>query len=206
MKTLLKFALVIFCVFTFFQANSQVLFGPKVGLNLSTLTMKSSGMSIDPKTMTGFNVGLVCEIPIKANFFLQPGFIYSTKGSKYTVSGETMSISPTFIEIPVNGLVKFGAGSAKFLIFAGPYFAYGIGGSYKTPTESADINYGSGSNHDMKPFDIGLNIGAGVEINHFMITVQYGFGLANLAPVTDNDTEMKLGVIGISMAYMFGAK
>jgi len=58
----------------------------------------------------------------------------------------------------------------------------------------------------MKSFDFGLNFGAGIEISNFQISAQYGLGLTNLAPVTTNDAEMKVRVIGISMAYLLGGK
>ena len=93
---------------------------------------------------------------------------------------------------------------------AGPYFAYGIGGSYTfksaLSTVEDGINFGSGTEDDLKPFDIGLNFGGGVELSHFQLAVQYGLGLTNLAPVTDNDAEQKNKVITISLAYLFGVK
>jgi hypothetical protein len=58
----------------------------------------------------------------------------------------------------------------------------------------------------MKGFDFGLNVGAGVEINRFLVSVHYELGLANLAPVTTDNTEVKTRVIGISLAYLLGGK
>lgn len=206
MKNFLKLSFSICFIFVVTYTNAQIKFGPKAGLNLSTMTLKASGLSIDPKTMVGFNVGVILEITLKDNFILQPGVLFSTKGSKYSVLGSDMSISPSFLEIPINGLYKFDLGSAKLFLFAGPYFAFGVGGSYKTPDESKDISYGSGEDKDMKSFDFGLNFGAGIEISNFQISAQYGLGLTNLAPVTTNDAEMKVRVIGISMAYLLGGK
>jgi hypothetical protein len=58
----------------------------------------------------------------------------------------------------------------------------------------------------MKPFDLGLNIGAGVEITKIIISANYGFGLTNLSPTTSNDEKMKTRVFGLSVAYLFGGK
>ncbi|MDO9255962.1 MAG: porin family protein [Bacteroidales bacterium] len=146
------------------------------------------------------------EIPLKENFVLQPGILYSAKGSKYSVGEEDMTISPGFIEIPVNALYKFDVSSAKLFVLAGPYFAFGIGGNIETSEGSADIQFGSGDTKTMKAFDLGLNIGAGVEIKNFQFKVQYGLGLTNLAPVTENDAEMKVRTIGLTVAYLFGGK
>lgn len=73
---------------------------------------------------------------------------------------------------------------------------------FDTDEESHDICYGEGEDSDMKPFDFGLGFGAGVDLNGFIISLQYELGLANLAPV--DDTEMKINVFGFSLAYLFG--
>jgi hypothetical protein len=206
MKNVVKFTMALCLACFVVQAQAQVKFGPKVGLNLAKMTLKSSGIAIDPKTLTGFNVGAIAEFPLADNVFLQPGVLFSAKGSKYSVDVFEMKMTPGFIEIPVNALYKLDLSSAKLLLFAGPYFAFGISGSYEEDGESTDINFGSGEDNDMKPFDFGINLGVGAEIKNFQVSAQYGLGLANLAPVTSDDTEMKVKVIGISVAYLFGAQ
>jgi hypothetical protein len=193
-------------MFAVTNMQAQIKFGPKVGLNLSTMTLKSSGVSFDPKTYVGFNAGVIAEISLPANLALQPGIFYSAKGSKFTFGEESGTISPSFIEIPVNVLYKFDVGGLKIFVNAGPYFAYGIGGKIKSGSESQDIEFGSAEKDDLKPLDIGLNVGAGVEISNIIISANYGLGLANLSPVTTNDTEMKIKVIGFSLGYLFGGK
>ncbi len=206
MKKSFKFMLAICLMFVINYTQAQIKFGPKVGLNLSTMTMKASGISVDPITMAGFNIGVVSEIPLDNNFVLQPGLMYSTKGSKYEVSGSKMSISPTYIEMPINAMCKYSLGTKNLLAFAGPYLGVGFGGGYETPLGNDDINYGTGSYDDLRLVDFGLNIGAGIETGAFQITAQYGFSLTNLAPVTTNDEEAKNRVFGISVAYMLGGK
>lgn len=210
MKTTLKSLLVIIMMLAFTGLQAQVKFGPKVGMNLSTMTLKSSGISFDPKMLVGFHAGLISEIGLADNLKLQPGILYSSKGSKYeiTLFEETFdfSMAPAFIEVPVNLMYSFGPGDTKFNVFAGPYFAYGIGGKYKSEGESEDISFGTSEDDDMKPFDIGVNFGVGVNIKGFLISAQYGLGLANLTTEDTGDTEIKNQVIGISVGYLFGGK
>ena len=210
MKTSLKFLMALFLMFAMTAVHAQVKFGPKVGMNLSTMTLKSSGISLDPKMLVGFHAGVISEIGLTENLFLQPGVLFSSKGSKYelTLLEQTFkfSMAPGVIEVPVNVLYSFGTGSVKLNLFAGPYVALGITGKTKIDEESQDISYGSSDEDDMKPFDFGLNFGAGVNINGFLISAQYGFGLANLAPDTSGDSEMKNKVLAISMGYLFGPK
>jgi len=54
--------------------------------------------------------------------------------------------------------------------------------------------------------DYGVNFGAGVNISGFLVSAQYGLGLANLSPGSTGDGEIKNTVIGISLAYLFGGK
>lgn len=210
MKNCLKSVLTIFLMFAFISIQAQIKLGPKVGLNLSTMTLKSSGISMDPNMLVGFHIGVISEITLKDNLKLQPGILYSTKGSKYKISylqqSFELSIAPSYIDIPVNVMYYFSTGKAEISLFAGPYFAYGIGGKSKSDGESVDISFGSGDNDDMKPFDLGLNVGAGVNINGLLISAQYGLGLTNLSPSSTDNTEMKNRVIGISFAYLFGGK
>ena len=186
------------------QAQPKI--GPTAGLNLSTMTLKTMGISLDPKMLVGFNVGAISEFNLKGNLYLQPAILFSTKGSKFSALEEEMTITPGFVDVPVNAVYKFGTGSTKFFLDAGPYFAYGIGGKVDYGSESADIVYGSDESSDMKAFDYGLNVGGGVEINRLIISVHYGLGLANLAPVTTDDTKMKNNVIGLSVSYFLGGK
>jgi hypothetical protein len=197
-------------MFAFTSAQAQFKIGPKIGMNLSTMTLKSSGLSLDPQMLVGFHAGLITEISFTENLKLQPGILFSTKGSKYelTFLGETFdySLTPGVIEVPVNAFYIYGKGPVKLILFAGPYVSYGITGKSKINGESQDILYGSTTEDDMKPFDFGLNFGAGVNVNGFMISAQYGLGLLNLAPDETGDTDMKNKVIGISVAYMFGGE
>jgi hypothetical protein len=206
MKNLMKSALMICMMLTISNIQAQVKIGPTAGLNLSTMTLKTMGISLDPKMLVGFNIGAISEFSLKGNLYLQPAILFSTKGSKFSAIDEEMSITPSFIDVPVNAVYKFGSGSTKLFLDAGPYFAFGIGGKVDYGSESADIVFGSDESSDMKAFDYGLNVGGGVEINRLTISAHYGLGLANLAPVTTDDTKMKNNVIGLSLSYLLGGK
>jgi Outer membrane protein beta-barrel domain len=206
MKSSMRFAFLVCLMLSVTNMQAQIRFGPKVGLNLSKMTLKNSGIAADPKTLVGFHIGVISEIPLKGNFVLQPALLYSSKGSKYSFMGEEESISPGFLEIPVNATYKFDLGNMKFFLNAGPYFAYGISGKIKYGGESHSIKFGTDDNADMKPFDMGLNFGAGLEIQNFLVSLNYEFGLTNLIPGTTDGSEAKSQAIGISVGYLFGKK
>lgn len=204
MKNVLKILMTIIMMFVINDSQAQVRFGPKVGLNLSNMTLTLSGLAYDPVGETGVNFGIVSEIPLKNNIVLQPGILYTQKGASYTYSGSELSILPTYIEIPVNAMCKSSMGAIDLLIFAGPYAGYGVGGESISPGGSEAIVFGSGADKDMKVFDFGLNVGAGIELFDFQLTAHYGFSLKDLTPVTADNQEMKNEVFSFSVAYMIG--
>jgi hypothetical protein len=187
--------------------HAQINPGRIVGLNLSTMTLKTNGISLDPDTWVSIHLGGIFEIPLTDNLALRPGLLYSAKGSLYTIDTIRYSISPSYIEVPVYAVLSFGSDAIKISLFTGPYLACGIGGN---KTESGggagSISFGSDENDDMKLFDFGLNFGAGINIKGLMISAQYEMGLANLSSVTADDSEMKNKVIGISLGYLFPGK
>jgi hypothetical protein len=196
MKTSVKILLVITLVLSATYAQAQTKFGIKGGLNFSTIAISGGGATVTPDSKTGFNLGLISEIPLATDFYLQPGFLLSTKGFKF----DSESLSTNNIEIPINALYKLNAGSVKVLGFAGPYIGYALSGK----AGSSDIKF-SGDNKEMNAFDFGFNFGAGVEISSFQITAQYGLGLTNLA-AQSGDGTMKNKVFGVSVVYLFGGK
>jgi hypothetical protein len=155
----------------------------------------------------GIHFGGFFEIPLEGNFTLQPGLLFSAKGSNYKIDSVEFSISPIYVEVPVIAVYSFSLDAVKISLFAGPYFACGVGG-YKIESgdELKKISYGSGENNDLKPFDIGLNFGAGVNIKGLLISAQYGIGLANVSPEKTVDSEMKNRVIGISISSLFAGQ
>jgi hypothetical protein len=207
MKTFLKVSLVVFLAFTFTHLNAQVKSGFIFGINLSTMTINVPGLSSNPTTPVGIHFGRIFEIPLSRHISFQPAFLFSAKGSDYKIDTSNISISPIYIEIPVNALFCFGSEAFKVFIYAGPYFAFGMGG-YKIESGAPlkDIKWGSKGNDDLKPFDVGLNFGAGINIKGFLISGQYGLGLANLSPVTSDNSEIKNKVIGISISSVFARR
>jgi hypothetical protein len=113
------------------------------------------------------------------------------------------SIAPIYIEIPATFVFNFGPETVRFSLFAGPYFSYAIGG-YKLETgdELRNINFGSGENNDMKPFDYGLCLGIGANIKGIQISINYETGLKDLSTADENESEMKNKVFRLSVASL----
>jgi hypothetical protein len=207
MKVCLRSLFVLYLILTITDINAQVRSGYIFGLNLSTITLKTEGVTYDPKISAGINYGGYLELPVSDNFALRPILLFSAKGSNYKTDTAEFSISPVYLEISVFAIYSIGSEVMKLSFFAGPYLACGISG-YKIDSrgDMKDISYGSREYNDMKPFDFGLNFGAGLNIKGTLISVQYGKGLANLSPLSNTDNEMKNKVIGISVSSYLSGK
>jgi hypothetical protein len=207
MKSYLKSAFAILLIAAFTDIHAQIKPGYIFGVNLSTISINTKGISSAPETPVGIHFGGFFEIPIKGNFTFDPGLLFSAKGSNYEIDSIAFSLSPIYLEVPVIAVYSFGTDEIKISLFAGPYFACGIGGYKIEPGgELKNISFGSGENNDLKTFDVGLNFGAGVNIRGLLISAQYGIGLTNIAPEKIVDTEMKNKVIGISISSLFARK
>jgi hypothetical protein len=206
MKNYLRYLLIMILAVSCTGVQAQFKSGYTMGLNLSSMTYKNKGVVLDPEMWAGIHFGGLFEIPVAGNFTLQPAVFFSAKSTGYKIDNDQYSLSPIFIEIPVRAVYSLGSGSFKVCFFTGPYFALGIDGLLIEPQGTTNIRFGSGYNHQMKPFDMGFNFGTGINIHGFFITVQYGMGLVNLAPVRSDNSEMKTRVIGISLCSLFAHK
>lgn len=204
MKSKLKTVLAIFLTIAFADANAQISPGYIFGMNLSTMTLKTNGLSSKPEIPIGVHFGGCFALPLIANFILEPGLLFSAKGSNFKIDTAAFSLSPIYIEVPVVVEYSFGSDEVKISLFAGPYFACGVGGyKIKSGDELRNISFGSGKNSDLKRFDTGMNFGAGINIKGLLISAQYGIGLSNLAPESIYYSEIKNKVIGISISSLF---
>jgi hypothetical protein len=172
--------------------------GVTAGLNVSNITESGSG----DKYKAGFQGGVVADFGITNSFSIIPELLFSQKGCSYdNGDGTTGSISLDYLVLPINAAYKFDVGmGSKVLIFAGPYFGYGV---------SATNGYSFGSNGDFKPFDFGINVGVGYEYEKFFVKLQVNPGLINISNTTINvdsngntisDKNMN---IGVTVGYFF---
>lgn len=207
MKGFLKYAPAIFLMIAFTGVNAQIKARYMGGLHMSTMALNIKGLSSNPTTPFGFHFGWTFEIPVIGGFKFEPGVLFSAKGTDYKVDSVDHSLSPIYIEVPVNAFYTFGSDNVKISLFAGPYFACGIGGTiWESGHSLEDLRFGTGKDKDLKLFDIGLNFGFGVSIKMFMVTAQYEIGLTNVSPDKTDNSEMKNKVIGISVSTSFMGK
>ena len=194
------------------QAQTVLTFGPKVGVNLSTLTGKSD--FTDKKLLTGFNTGLVLNISINEIFSVQPELFFSQQGYKIsaTILDAPATITQTlnYINLPVLAKASFGERNIKGYVNLGPYLGYMVGGhetiDIEGNKESERTNFDKRTELNRLDFGIAAGVGALYRTGHgdVILDVRYNVGLT---PVSD-DVVLEAGrdtnsVLGISVGYLF---
>ncbi|SKA17458.1 Outer membrane protein beta-barrel domain-containing protein [Chitinophaga eiseniae] len=204
-----------------FAAMAQARVGVKGGWNLSNITTSNDGSTKDAKSLSGFNVGVIADLPLVPRILsFQPGVFYTTKGTKSEVGDKNnvtvtnpyakYTQNPSYIEVPLNFVAKLPVGEhASLFAGVGPYFAFGVAGKNKyEATTVAGTTSGSSSikwdddtpfnNGDLnqgrdkwKRFDWGGNVQVGAEISNFLISAQYGIGFAKVYSGEINSTDNK---------------
>ncbi|WP_035567708.1 outer membrane beta-barrel protein [Hymenobacter sp. IS2118] len=131
-------------------AQAQVSFGPRVGLNATTLNYDfKDDDEPDSKTALGAQVGLSLNAQF-GKLSVQPSLLFTMKGDKAEDSGrETFggsdpvtivydvkqTIRLNYIELPVNLVYSTNGAEGGFQVFAGPYVALGLGGKVKSESK-----------------------------------------------------------------------
>jgi hypothetical protein len=192
---------------------SQVRIGIKGGSTYSVMS-NTSQYIIGNEHTNGYLAGIFAEFSAIGELYLQPGIIFSTRGTKYTVGNNTVGITEPFPDYQFTGLYasmpldltyKIDLGPFKVLISAGPSLTYAIKGQWTTSFEtSSAVHFGNSTTDDFKPFEYGVNAGGGVEIGRFQLLSQFYQGLNPLSASNPESTEQKFRVISFSAAFLFG--
>lgn len=196
-------SLILFLFFSSYaQKSSSILRG---GINFANVSINDDGNVDDAKMLTSFQVGIIGDLNVAPFLALQPGIIFTGKGTKSQSGTEgsanwyRATTNPYYIEIPFNLVFKTPLAPVKFFAGAGPYIAIGIAGKNKVDgaflgnsfhsenniewsnDDPSTLNYEEGAGFGiMKRFDYGLNGTAGIETAHVVISANYGLGLAKL--------------------------
>lgn len=206
----------------FGQSNEgeRTRFGILGGINLQNFNGKDfNGDKLENDMILGYHVGINLQIPIVAEFYFQPGVLFTTKGSKDANSAITGTYKISYLELPLNFVYKGSLGNGFVMIGFGPYISYGIMGSAKY--EGGSISYDSDfvfqNTVDMsdpllstyfRAFDAGGNIFAGYEMaGGLFVQLNTQFGMLKINPednrIPNNQTAIRNTGFGLSLGYRF---
>lgn len=208
------------------QQQQPIRFGIKAGLNLSQWegeTVNSAQSLIDftngsvsRKMREGFHVGGYVTIPVMPGFEIEPGLLYSQKGTKLigTIPNEsgavlnilnpraTITNKAEYIDLPIMAKVYIGEG---FHVFGGPQVSYLVSNKIKAEAGALGFNVLNrefDATEQFNEFDLGLAGGLGYRFaNGFNMSASYDYGLQ---PIDKNGSfETFNRTIKASVGYTF---
>lgn len=208
---------------------AQTSFGILAGLNIANQRVGNEIPGVTRNPIVLWRAGIAADVPLAANFYLQPQLLVSAKGGKSeqrhmavgdgTFFDANAKVSLVYLELPLNLVYKFPLGPGKLLAGAGPYIAYGLGGSSSAIAvldngEAQHIDYNVKFRNESgpvlgddgkiylfyRPWDVGANILTGYEFNNGLsLNINYSLGLTNISP-SDLNT-LKNHYFGITVGY-----
>lgn len=224
LKILLSGFLIVLGFVATAQDKQKVSFGFRGGFDYQNINGKNQqGDPLKFDMVPRFNAGVVIEIPIANQFFVQPSVLYTTKGAEaktnYPGLGMATEFNLAYIEVPLNFLYKPTLGKGNLILGGGPYVAYGIGGdvTYTTDgnsqSEKIEFNeeFTSANSLDQKyfkPLDYGGNLLFGYQFaGGFSAQLNAQLGIAQIKAKNTLDPNSKVEFrntgFGISVGYLF---
>lgn len=199
-----------------YQANAQNI-AIKGGLNLANMLQKDDDdtYSNDFKMNLGFHIGATVDFPINDFLSFEPGLFITTKGYKVDEKDErintefSMKANLYYLDVPLSLKASHDLGNLKIYGAAGPYIGFGLSGKMKSTvkfmgeekTDTENVKWGSDDGDDLKRLDLGLAIGAGVEVSSFIIGLSYDLGLANISAYQEDGLAMKNRALKLTVGY-----
>ena len=201
MKKLIVMAAVAVFGFANVQAQGEIQFGAKAGVNFAKLT----GDAVeDADGRTGFHVGAIVEIPVSEKFSVQPELVYSQQGlqSKYDIGGISIEekLKLDYINIPV--MAKFYVVEG-FAVEAGPQFGFKMNAKYEVEGDGESFEEDA---EDITGFDLSLGAGLSYKLdNGLFFQTRYMFGLSNVNGDEEEgfDDNLTNSVLSASIGFMF---
>lgn len=194
-------ALLLVCGGTAF-AQQPAAFGVKAGANFADLNFEGEGGDVNLDRRTGFVGGLFVVVPTNRRLALQTEALFSQKGAKSEEGDFSSSITLNYLEVPV--LARFSSPAtdgASFHVFAGPSLGFRL--SAKTKTEFDGEDEEEDIDDEVKRFDLGLAIGAGLEFGRFVVDGRYTWGLTDLNKEEEEDVKIKNRVFSVMAGIRF---
>jgi Outer membrane protein beta-barrel domain len=197
------------------KQSSGISFGARAGVNFQNINGRDGlDNKLENKLVPRFHAGVNAELPLADGFYVQPGVLFSTKGTKFKGSNTVLNLS--YIEVPINLLYKPELGDGKLLLGFGPYIGFGVSGKLKPEngndrsiTFKNEISLAEAiSGNYLRSFDAGANLLFGYELSsQLSVQLNAQWGLVNIYPDIDGVTDLKTRYantgFGLSLGYRF---
>lgn len=178
MKKVLSIVFLVAAMLFAANANAQIKFGLKGGLNVTSMSFSEE--VFDASNKTGFFVGPMVKVTVPiVGLSFDAAALYDQKEAdvKYAAEGELgkVNVKQQSINIPVNVRYGFGLSSlANIFLFAGPQWGINVGGK--------NFKWNETSSYSLKKSNFSVNVGAGVTLlNHLQVSANYNIACGKSA-------------------------
>ncbi len=171
MKNLLLSASLLLFSFYSKAQSTNIHFGLKAGLNISSLHYETS-KGYDSRA--SFYIGALAHIHASKNFAIQPELMFSGQGAKTTVSGSDYKTNLGYINLPV--LVQYMTGGG-FRLETGPQIGVLVSAKAKTDGSNNDVDI----KDNFKTTDCSWVFGVGyITTSGLGFDARYNLGLSHI--------------------------
>ena len=179
MKKVLSIVFLVAAMLFAANANAQIKFGLKGGLNVTSMSFSEE--VFDASNKTGFFVGPMVKVTVPiVGLSFDAAALYDQKEAdvKYTgTEGELgkVNVKQQSLNIPVNVRYGFGLSSlANIFLFAGPQWGINVG--------DKNFKWNESSSYSLKKSNFSVNVGAGVTLlNHLQVSANYNIACGKSA-------------------------
>ena len=178
MKKVLSIVFLVAAMLFAANANAQIKFGLKGGLNVTSMSFSEE--VFDASNKTGFFVGPMVKVTVPiVGLSFDAAALYDQKEAdvKYAAEGELgkVNVKQQSINIPVNVRYGFGLSSlANIFLFAGPQWGINVG--------DKNFKWNETSSYSLKKSNFSVNVGAGVTLlKHLQVSANYNIACGKSA-------------------------
>ncbi len=163
-------------------AQSKATVGIKAGVNIATISSSDS----DTSSILGAVGGVFFGSQINDRVGVQVEGLYSQQGAKDKTPGSDVKYRVNYFNVPV--LARFGnttTNTTHFHVFTGPQAGFKLNAKASSKNLGLTVDVGD----EVKGFDFGWVLGAGVEMNRLTFDVRYTLGLTNISTMSGDTAK-----------------
>ena len=179
MKKVLSIVFLVAAMLFASNANAQIKFGLKGGLNVTSMSFSEE--VFDASNKTGFFVGPMVKVTVPiVGLSFDAAALYDQKEADVKYAGTEgelgkVNVKQQSINIPVNVRYGFGLSSlANIFLFAGPQWGINVG--------DKNFKWNETSSYSLKKSNFSVNVGAGVTLlKHLQVSANYNIACGKSA-------------------------
>ena len=182
MKKVLSVLMVVAAMMFATNANAQVKFGLKGGLDVTNMSLSND--VFDASNKTGFFVGPMVKVTIPVvGLSFDAAALYDQKEAKVSAENVETTMTQKSLNIPVNVRYGFGLSSlANVFVFAGPQWGINVG--------DKNFKWNDSSCYSLKKTNFSVNVGLGVTLmSHLQLSANYNIACGKTADATWTDVS-----------------